>query len=206
MQIIRVLTWIVNLELEVCVRVSAVQSTVFTSVDNLQHAQLCCLCLSYPHTYCVLLVRARCWLIVIPISNSLKVNSTHTHTWFFFLPVPASQGKGLVSCTDVKVCTSLTSTVRIMHPVLSYRQPAPNFSHWLNLIDFLSLSPLSLSLQPDLLNGAQEKCELPPLEGFPHCEGKLKVNHTHWLTNTSHLHVCVSLWRRSLICEQARTR
>lgn len=29
----------------------------------------------------------------------------------------------------------------------------------------------------DLLNGAQEKCELPPLEGFPHCEGKLKVSH-----------------------------
>ncbi|KAM4602170.1 alpha-1,6-mannosylglycoprotein 6-beta-N-acetylglucosaminyltransferase A [Polymixia lowei] len=26
----------------------------------------------------------------------------------------------------------------------------------------------------DLLNGAQEKCELPPLDGFPHCEGKLK--------------------------------
>ncbi|XP_042558795.1 alpha-1,6-mannosylglycoprotein 6-beta-N-acetylglucosaminyltransferase A [Clupea harengus] len=30
----------------------------------------------------------------------------------------------------------------------------------------------------DLLNGAQEKCELPPLDGFPHCEGKLKVSIT----------------------------
>uniref|UniRef100_A0A8C1TL78 alpha-1,6-mannosyl-glycoprotein 6-beta-N-acetylglucosaminyltransferase n=1 Tax=Cyprinus carpio TaxID=7962 RepID=A0A8C1TL78_CYPCA len=28
----------------------------------------------------------------------------------------------------------------------------------------------------DLLNGAQEKCELPSLDGFPHCEGKLKVS------------------------------
>nr|XP_046237657.1 alpha-1,6-mannosylglycoprotein 6-beta-N-acetylglucosaminyltransferase A [Scatophagus argus]XP_046237658.1 alpha-1,6-mannosylglycoprotein 6-beta-N-acetylglucosaminyltransferase A [Scatophagus argus] len=32
----------------------------------------------------------------------------------------------------------------------------------------------------DLLNGAQEKCELPPLEGFPHCEGKLKWMKEMW--------------------------
>ncbi|XP_061653448.1 alpha-1,6-mannosylglycoprotein 6-beta-N-acetylglucosaminyltransferase A isoform X2 [Phyllopteryx taeniolatus] len=38
----------------------------------------------------------------------------------------------------------------------------------------------------DLLNGAQEKCELPPLDGFPHCEGKIKVEnwcpHLPWRT------------------------
>lgn len=27
----------------------------------------------------------------------------------------------------------------------------------------------------DLINGAQEQCELPPMDGFPHCEGKIKV-------------------------------
>uniref|UniRef100_A0A3B4FMV5 alpha-1,6-mannosyl-glycoprotein 6-beta-N-acetylglucosaminyltransferase n=1 Tax=Pundamilia nyererei TaxID=303518 RepID=A0A3B4FMV5_9CICH len=32
----------------------------------------------------------------------------------------------------------------------------------------------------DLLNGAQEKCELPPLDGFPHCEGKLKWMKEMW--------------------------
>ncbi|KAJ8253273.1 hypothetical protein GJAV_G00210990 [Gymnothorax javanicus] len=32
----------------------------------------------------------------------------------------------------------------------------------------------------DLLNGAQEKCELPPLDGFPHCEGKLKWMKDMW--------------------------
>lgn len=44
----------------------------------------------------------------------------------------------------------------------------------------VTINLLSLSLLPtDLLGGAQEKCELPPLEGFPHCEGKVKVNLTH---------------------------
>ncbi|XP_056157082.1 alpha-1,6-mannosylglycoprotein 6-beta-N-acetylglucosaminyltransferase A [Lampris incognitus] len=32
----------------------------------------------------------------------------------------------------------------------------------------------------DLLNGAQEKCELPPLDGFPHCEGKLRWMKDMW--------------------------
>uniref|UniRef100_A0A672P4L3 alpha-1,6-mannosyl-glycoprotein 6-beta-N-acetylglucosaminyltransferase n=1 Tax=Sinocyclocheilus grahami TaxID=75366 RepID=A0A672P4L3_SINGR len=32
----------------------------------------------------------------------------------------------------------------------------------------------------DLLNGAQEKCELPLLDGFPHCEGKLKWMKDMW--------------------------
>uniref|UniRef100_A0A8C2KQ01 alpha-1,6-mannosyl-glycoprotein 6-beta-N-acetylglucosaminyltransferase n=1 Tax=Cyprinus carpio TaxID=7962 RepID=A0A8C2KQ01_CYPCA len=32
----------------------------------------------------------------------------------------------------------------------------------------------------DLLNGAQEKCELPSLDGFPHCEGKLKWMKDMW--------------------------
>ncbi|MGH0148994.1 UNVERIFIED_CONTAM: hypothetical protein FKN15_021178 [Acipenser sinensis] len=27
----------------------------------------------------------------------------------------------------------------------------------------------------DLINGAQEQCELPPMDGFPHCEGKVKI-------------------------------
>nr|XP_006636301.1 PREDICTED: alpha-1,6-mannosylglycoprotein 6-beta-N-acetylglucosaminyltransferase A [Lepisosteus oculatus] len=32
----------------------------------------------------------------------------------------------------------------------------------------------------DLLNGAQETCELPPMDGFPHCEGKLKWMKDMW--------------------------
>ncbi|KAL7831347.1 hypothetical protein SRHO_G00308500 [Serrasalmus rhombeus] len=32
----------------------------------------------------------------------------------------------------------------------------------------------------DLLNGAQEKCELPSLDGFPHCEGKMKWMKDMW--------------------------
>uniref|UniRef100_A0A8C2BD47 alpha-1,6-mannosyl-glycoprotein 6-beta-N-acetylglucosaminyltransferase n=1 Tax=Cyprinus carpio TaxID=7962 RepID=A0A8C2BD47_CYPCA len=32
----------------------------------------------------------------------------------------------------------------------------------------------------DLLNGAQEKCELPSLDGFPHCEGKLNWMKDMW--------------------------
>uniref|UniRef100_A0A8C4ZSI3 alpha-1,6-mannosyl-glycoprotein 6-beta-N-acetylglucosaminyltransferase n=1 Tax=Gadus morhua TaxID=8049 RepID=A0A8C4ZSI3_GADMO len=40
----------------------------------------------------------------------------------------------------------------------------------------------------DLLNGAQEKCELPPMDGFPHCEGKVKVENwcprLPWRTKT----------------------
>ncbi|XP_023677419.1 alpha-1,6-mannosylglycoprotein 6-beta-N-acetylglucosaminyltransferase A [Paramormyrops kingsleyae] len=32
----------------------------------------------------------------------------------------------------------------------------------------------------ELLNGAQEKCELPSQEGFPHCEGKLKWMKDMW--------------------------
>ncbi|KAG7241067.1 hypothetical protein INR49_026098 [Caranx melampygus] len=36
----------------------------------------------------------------------------------------------------------------------------------------------------DLLNGAQEKCELPPLDGFPHCEGKLKWMKEMWRSDS----------------------
>ncbi|XP_077583132.1 alpha-1,6-mannosylglycoprotein 6-beta-N-acetylglucosaminyltransferase A isoform X2 [Stigmatopora nigra] len=36
----------------------------------------------------------------------------------------------------------------------------------------------------DLLNGAQEKCELPPLDGFPHCEAKLKWMKEMWRSDT----------------------
>uniref|UniRef100_A0A3P9LBH0 alpha-1,6-mannosyl-glycoprotein 6-beta-N-acetylglucosaminyltransferase n=1 Tax=Oryzias latipes TaxID=8090 RepID=A0A3P9LBH0_ORYLA len=32
----------------------------------------------------------------------------------------------------------------------------------------------------DLLTGAQERCELPPLDGFPHCESKLKWMKEMW--------------------------
>ena len=28
----------------------------------------------------------------------------------------------------------------------------------------------------DIINGAQEKCVLPPMDGYPHCEGKIKVS------------------------------
>lgn len=27
----------------------------------------------------------------------------------------------------------------------------------------------------DIINGVQEKCVLPPMDGYPHCEGKIKV-------------------------------
>lgn len=40
------------------------------------------------------------------------------------------------------------------------------------------LSHFSLCVFADLLNGAQEKCEVPSLDGFPHCEGKVKVSHS----------------------------
>ncbi|ROL40910.1 Alpha-1,6-mannosylglycoprotein 6-beta-N-acetylglucosaminyltransferase A [Anabarilius grahami] len=46
--------------------------------------------------------------------------------------------------------------------------------------------PLSMALyswdhsSDYLLNGAQEKCELPSLDGFPHCEGKLKWMKDMW--------------------------
>uniref|UniRef100_A0A674PMW8 alpha-1,6-mannosyl-glycoprotein 6-beta-N-acetylglucosaminyltransferase n=1 Tax=Takifugu rubripes TaxID=31033 RepID=A0A674PMW8_TAKRU len=36
----------------------------------------------------------------------------------------------------------------------------------------------------DLLNGAQEKCELPSLEGFPHCEGKLTWMKEMWRSDS----------------------
>ncbi|XP_009706204.1 PREDICTED: alpha-1,6-mannosylglycoprotein 6-beta-N-acetylglucosaminyltransferase A, partial [Cariama cristata] len=31
-----------------------------------------------------------------------------------------------------------------------------------------------------LINGAQEQCELPPMDGFPHCEGKIKWMKDMW--------------------------
>uniref|UniRef100_A0AAY4CIE0 alpha-1,6-mannosyl-glycoprotein 6-beta-N-acetylglucosaminyltransferase n=1 Tax=Denticeps clupeoides TaxID=299321 RepID=A0AAY4CIE0_9TELE len=36
----------------------------------------------------------------------------------------------------------------------------------------------------DLLNGAQEKCEFPSLDGFPHCEGKLKWMKDMWRSDS----------------------
>uniref|UniRef100_A0A4W4HT68 alpha-1,6-mannosyl-glycoprotein 6-beta-N-acetylglucosaminyltransferase n=1 Tax=Electrophorus electricus TaxID=8005 RepID=A0A4W4HT68_ELEEL len=36
----------------------------------------------------------------------------------------------------------------------------------------------------DLLNGAQEKCELPVLDGFPHCESKMKWMKDMWRSDT----------------------
>ncbi|XP_043849122.1 alpha-1,6-mannosylglycoprotein 6-beta-N-acetylglucosaminyltransferase A [Dromiciops gliroides] len=35
----------------------------------------------------------------------------------------------------------------------------------------------------DIINGAQEKCELPPMDGFPHCEGKIKWMKDMWRTD-----------------------
>ncbi|KAM9304771.1 alpha-1,6-mannosylglycoprotein 6-beta-N-acetylglucosaminyltransferase A [Gastrophryne carolinensis] len=32
----------------------------------------------------------------------------------------------------------------------------------------------------DLISGAQEQCELPPMDGYPHCEGKLKWMKDMW--------------------------
>ncbi|KAJ8388363.1 hypothetical protein AAFF_G00133890 [Aldrovandia affinis] len=36
----------------------------------------------------------------------------------------------------------------------------------------------------DLLNGAQEKCELPALDGFPHCEDKMKWMKDMWRSDS----------------------
>ncbi|XP_069080776.1 alpha-1,6-mannosylglycoprotein 6-beta-N-acetylglucosaminyltransferase A [Pleurodeles waltl] len=35
----------------------------------------------------------------------------------------------------------------------------------------------------DLINGAQEQCELPPMDGFPHCESKVKWMKDMWRTD-----------------------
>lgn len=52
----------------------------------------------------------------------------------------------------------------------------PCQSHsWLETFLDLTIDFLPFFVSSDLLNGAQEKCELPSLEGFPHCEGKMKV-------------------------------
>lgn len=32
----------------------------------------------------------------------------------------------------------------------------------------------------DIINGAQEKCVLPPMDGYPHCEGKIKWMKDMW--------------------------
>lgn len=32
----------------------------------------------------------------------------------------------------------------------------------------------------DIINGAQEKCILPPMDGYPHCEGKIKWMKDMW--------------------------
>uniref|UniRef100_A0A8C5R2L1 alpha-1,6-mannosyl-glycoprotein 6-beta-N-acetylglucosaminyltransferase n=1 Tax=Leptobrachium leishanense TaxID=445787 RepID=A0A8C5R2L1_9ANUR len=39
----------------------------------------------------------------------------------------------------------------------------------------------------DLINGAQEQCELPPMDGYPHCEGKVK-----WMKDMWRSDVCYS--------------
>ncbi|MGH0146573.1 UNVERIFIED_CONTAM: hypothetical protein FKN15_008373 [Acipenser sinensis] len=36
----------------------------------------------------------------------------------------------------------------------------------------------------DLINGAQEQCELPPMDGFPHCEGKVKWMKDMWQSDS----------------------
>lgn len=113
-----------------------------------------------------------------------KPPNTHRNTQIIFLPTPTSEGKGFVNCRVemcvsemLKVCVSIISSVRMMHHVKATDRLKNFGARWLDPYWF---SPsLSLSLPPDLLNGAQEKCELPSLDGFPHCEGKLKVNHSY---------------------------
>ncbi|KAG8432244.1 hypothetical protein GDO86_016763 [Hymenochirus boettgeri] len=39
----------------------------------------------------------------------------------------------------------------------------------------------------DIINGAQEQCELPPMDGYPHCEGKVK-----WMKDMWRSDVCYS--------------
>ena len=77
---------------------------------------------------------------------------------------------------NVKVYTCVVSSVRIICPVKATDSGRLFGADPLDLIDFL--------LPSDLLNGAQEKCELPPMDGFPHCEGKVKVNNTHTHSHT----------------------
>ncbi|MEE6489061.1 hypothetical protein FKM82_015473 [Ascaphus truei] len=36
----------------------------------------------------------------------------------------------------------------------------------------------------DIINGAQEQCELPPMDGFPHCEGKVKWMKDMWRSDS----------------------
>ena len=36
---------------------------------------------------------------------------------------------------------------------------------------------LCLLFFADIINGVQEKCVLPPMDGYPHCEGKVKVKY-----------------------------
>ncbi|XP_075037066.1 alpha-1,6-mannosylglycoprotein 6-beta-N-acetylglucosaminyltransferase A isoform X2 [Mixophyes fleayi] len=41
----------------------------------------------------------------------------------------------------------------------------------------------------DLINGAQEQCDLPPMDGYPHCEGKVK-----WMKDMWRSDVCYSTY------------
>lgn len=76
----------------------------------------------------------------------------------------------------------VVSSLKSIHSVKSaHKERTLDLAHLTLLISFPSFSLFFLS---DLLSGAQEKCELPPLDGFPHCEGKLKVNHR---SSPSHL-------------------
>ncbi|XP_045143353.1 alpha-1,6-mannosylglycoprotein 6-beta-N-acetylglucosaminyltransferase A [Echinops telfairi] len=43
-----------------------------------------------------------------------------------------------------------------------------------------SLGALEKINVADIINGAQEKCVLPPMDGYPHCEGKIKWMQDMW--------------------------
>lgn len=49
----------------------------------------------------------------------------------------------------------------------------------------------------DLINGAQEQCELPPMDGFPHCEGKIKVGEQFLIL------LCVFYWKINVPCKRS---
>ncbi|OCT60971.1 hypothetical protein XELAEV_18046997mg [Xenopus laevis] len=59
--------------------------------------------------------------------------------------------------------------------------PFPYVSDWPTGI------PGKLLVGPDIINGAQEHCELPPMDGYPHCEAKTK-----WMKDMWRSDVCYS--------------
>uniref|UniRef100_A0A8C7YYS1 alpha-1,6-mannosyl-glycoprotein 6-beta-N-acetylglucosaminyltransferase n=1 Tax=Oryzias sinensis TaxID=183150 RepID=A0A8C7YYS1_9TELE len=87
-------------------------------------------------------------------------------------------------------------------------------------------SLLFLCVLADLLTGAQERCELPPLDGFPHCESKIKWMKEMWRSDACYANYGVDgstcsffiylsevenwcprlLWRTKILADEADQR